>query len=190
MNRGLVALPIDKLVAADWNYKTDSEFLMDALVENMRRNGQIVNVITRELGHGKHEVVNGNHRLEALRKIGASEVVCFNLGKVSKEDAIRLAIETNETNFEANMPKLAAVVTDVVEAPRFDMKANTLPYTEEEVKRFKEMKRIDWNQRPEPRDRAKDGEAASSGKVKQPKDRNKNGPMFTCPHCGHEFDEE
>jgi len=188
MKRGLVAIPIKKLVTADWNYKADSEFMMNALVENLRRNGQIINVITRELGRGRHEVVNGNHRLEALRKIGVEQVVCFNLGKVSKEEAIRLAIETNETNFEPSMPKLAGIVIEAVEKTEFDMSANTLPYSEEEVHRFREMKRVDWNQKPE-KPRKKTGEADSSGKVKEPKDRTKAGPMFTCPHCGHEFDE-
>ena len=199
MSRGLQAIPLDKLVSAKWNYKGDSEFTMKALIDNLGRNGQIINLIVREFGNkGLYEVTNGNHRLEALRKIGAEEAVCFNLGRVTKDEAVKVAIETNETNFAPDVGKLSRTVTEAVEGTKFNLERHTLPFEKEEVHRFKEMSAIDWKQRPKPprKGSAADTKAAETpeqakAKAKKAADeKSKQGPLYDCPNCGHQFDEE
>ena len=57
-----IVLPVDKLVHADWNYKLDDALLVEKLRNNMKRSGQMLNVVVRELDTGYYEVVDG-HRL-------------------------------------------------------------------------------------------------------------------------------
>jgi ParB-like chromosome segregation protein Spo0J len=61
-----VDIPLDLLVPADWNYKTDDEYRQEKLKNNIKRNGQVENIIVRLLSTGFYEIVNGNHRYQAL----------------------------------------------------------------------------------------------------------------------------
>ena len=54
---GYIDISIDKLIKADWNYKTEDTAKQEKLKENIKRNGQIENIIIRELDTGFFEVV-------------------------------------------------------------------------------------------------------------------------------------
>lgn len=125
-------IPIEQLSLADWNYKKfNDRKLQEKLVKNIKKNGQIENLIIREMGVGKYEVVNGNHRLLALKEIGTKEVACYNLGAVSLAQAKRIAVETNETKFGTDKKKLAEIVGDIVDA--FDDFEDTTPFDDKEM---------------------------------------------------------
>ena len=143
---GFIEIPIDKLVKADWNYKTEDPDKQEKLKENIKRNGQIENIIIRELETGYFEVVNGNHRLTVLKDLKQKMVHCYNLGKVTQAQAIRIAIETNETKFDTDSITLAERVKELTE--EFDLKdlVSTLPYSEIEIDNFSKLTDFDWEQ--------------------------------------------
>ena len=58
----MTVLPIDALRKAPWNYKTDDPKLAEKLRANMERNGQLENIVVRQMDDESYEVVNGNHR--------------------------------------------------------------------------------------------------------------------------------
>ncbi|QLH52749.1 MAG: hypothetical protein CH6_0035 [Candidatus Kapaibacterium sp.] len=125
-------IPIDLLVPADWNYKADDEFMSQQLLNNIKRNGQIVTCQVRKLTSGFYEVVDGNHRLIALKKLGYEYVIVYDHGEISLSQAQRLAIETNETKFNADPTKLANLFKDLsLDFPDFDL-FETLPFTPEQ----------------------------------------------------------
>lgn len=136
-------IPLADLRRAPWNYKLEDEGLLGKLRENMARNGQVINLIVRRLGDG-WEVVNGNHRLEALRALGADDALCFDLGEVSDAYAKRVAIETNETTFPTDHEKLAAAIEAM--SREFDLGdlARTVPYSDAELEGFVRMSGFDW----------------------------------------------
>ncbi len=76
-------LPIELLIEADWNYKEQDLSLSRKLVENIRRNGQLENIIVRQLPTGYFEVVNGNHRLVAFRELNFETVIVYDCGEIS-----------------------------------------------------------------------------------------------------------
>lgn len=125
-------LPIDKLVLADWNYKDDDESLMQLLINNIKKNGLIENILVRELGD-KYEVVNGNHRVEALRRLKHKKVMCFNLGNISLVEAKRISIETNETEFEADKEKYNTMLSEVLDEFGRDDLEETLFIASQEI---------------------------------------------------------
>lgn len=125
-------IPIELLVPAEWNYKKDDEFMSEKLLNNIKRNGQIVTCQVRKLPTGFYEVVDGNHRLIALKKLGYEYVIVYDHGEISLSQAQRLAIETNETKFEADPIKLGNLFKDLaLDFPVFDL-FETLPFTEEQ----------------------------------------------------------
>lgn len=147
-----IEIPISKLTSAQWNYKKDDDKrsleLMENLKANIARNGQIENLIVRPTDHGKgmYEVVNGNHRLSALKSLKIKKAVCFNLGKISQAHAERIALETNETKFEADPLKLAGIIRNIAE--EFDMAdlIATMPMSEDEMTSYTKLLDFDWTQ--------------------------------------------
>lgn len=139
---GFIEVPIDKLVKADWNYKTEDDKKQEKLKENIKRNGQIENILIRELDTGYYEVVNGNHRLSVLKELKFKKVYTYNLGKINQSQAIRIAIETNETKFETDTIELAERIKEI--SNEFDDLDLTLPYTEQELENFRTLSDFNW----------------------------------------------
>ena len=52
-----VLIDIDKLVKADWNYKQDDEVKTAKLRANIRRNGQVENIIVRDCDNLQYHAV-------------------------------------------------------------------------------------------------------------------------------------
>lgn len=127
MDIGFCSIPIDRLVKAGWNYKTNNEELAEKLANNIKRNGQIENIIIRELQTGFYEVVNGNHRLDVLKSIGYSDVYCYNLGFITENQAKRIAIETNETKFSTDKGLLDDILKELQTDFDIDDLISTMP---------------------------------------------------------------
>ena len=162
-------LPFDKLVKAAWNYKEDNDELKEKLKANLKLNGQVENLLVRELDTGFYEVVNGNHRYDALAELECTEVMCYNLGAITETQAKRIAIETNETRFKSDNIKLAGLIKEIGVEINYKDLALTMPYTEEELRNFDELLNFDWKDEP-----------PGDSKPKAPQE-------VTCPHCGETF---
>lgn len=123
-----ISLPISSLVKATWNYKVDDIELKEKLKENLKRNGQLENIVVRELDEGKYEIVNGNHRYDAFAELEWSVVMCFNLGKVSQSVAQRIAIELNETRFGTDKIRLAELIKGMTTDFTLEDLATSMPF--------------------------------------------------------------
>lgn len=146
MIKNFIEIPINQLVKADWNYKKDDENKKEKLKNNIKRNGQIENIIVRRLDSGFYEVVNGNHRFDALKDLGIETAVCYDLGKINQQQAIRIAIETNETRFESDHLLLAERIQEIIEEFNIDDLLETMPYSEHELNNYSELLDFDWSQ--------------------------------------------
>jgi hypothetical protein len=125
----------DKLVKCSWNYKDNEDETAKKLVNNINRNGQIVSILVRELETGALEIVDGNHRYDAICQLGIKEVTVCNLGKISLTEAKRQAVEINETNFPNDILRLSGLLVDVTKEFG-DEALDTLPYTEKELNKL------------------------------------------------------
>jgi hypothetical protein len=139
-------IKITNLVKADWNYKKDDEHKKEKLKENIKRNGQIENIIIRPLDTGFYEVVNGNHRFEALKELGMETAICYDLGNISQRAAMRIAIETNETKFDTDQVSLAELIKEIVEEFPIDELELTMPYSDQDLENYIKLTEFDWSQ--------------------------------------------
>lgn len=110
----LVEIPLSHLRKAPWNYKKEDATLAAKLKANIRRNGQLENIVVRELGGGVYEIVNGNHRHDAMKDLGFETVTCANLGDIDLDSAKRIAIELNETRFQSDGQRLSELMVGLV----------------------------------------------------------------------------
>lgn len=150
-------IKVDSLIPADWNYKVTEgpkhDFLVGQLVNNFKRNGQVENIIVRLLDTGFYEVVNGNHRLEAAKICGMSNMICYDLGKVSLAEAKRLAAETNETKFDADAIKYAELIKEIHDEFGLSSIADTLALTKDEIQNKLDLLGFDWDMKSPEEDR-------------------------------------
>lgn len=174
MNKGFCEIPIDKLVKAGWNYKENNQELAEKLSNNIKRNGQIENIIVRELDTGFYEVVNGNHRLDVLKELGFETIYSFNLGKISDASAQRIAIETNETKFASNISKLENMLLEISNEFDFSDISLTMPFSEEYLSGIIERDEIDID----------------SFFNEEKTDAEQKDKELLCPHCGKNVYEE
>lgn len=139
-----IDVPLAKLRKAPWNYKEDSPIIAEALKANMRRNGVIQNIIIRELGRGLFEIVNGNHRFDVAMSLKIDTIKAFNLGRVSKANAQRIAVITNETNFAAEDKALAGVIDNLLKKfPDGDL--NGIPMTRPQLEDLAKLGSFTWD---------------------------------------------
>jgi hypothetical protein len=154
-------VPVSALVKATWNYKKDDAELAAKLAANMKRNGQVESLMVRQLKNGTLEVVNGNHRLDALITLGVKTAMVCDLGKISDAEARRLAVETNETRFETDFVKLSLLFKDMNEEFDKDDLLGTLPFDEREISDIEQITEFQW-----PDKYKQDGERGSKARGK------------------------
>jgi ribosomal protein S8 len=141
-----INIPLKNLRNALWNYKEDDKKKDLLLEENIKNNGFLVNLIVREIADGIYRVVNGNHRLYALRKLydGDHEVTCYNLGKVSEAKGLLSAIETNETYFLRDELKFAETLDELKNSFDVSDLMSTLPFSKKEFDMFERISQEDF----------------------------------------------
>jgi len=88
----------------------------------------------RELEDGDLEVMDGNHRLEALEQLGWSEIVVESFGPISKAEAILIARRRNHAWFEDDNVRLSrAIKDDVLPEISLDEMLEFMPDTRESL---------------------------------------------------------
>lgn len=140
---------LKELSPAKWNYKSKSKETAET-VEKIKSSidefGMVQNLIVRELENGKLEVVNGNHRLEILKKAKVKDAHCYNLGKVSLEFAKMVAVSTNELRIEPDVFDLAALINSVQKVYSPEQIKAVTPITGKELEAFQKMLEFNFEQ--------------------------------------------
>jgi hypothetical protein len=148
--QGFIRVPRRLLRPASWNYKRQDETRQAKLLAQIQRNGQVENIIVRlapdsAFPDAPFEVVNGNHRLPVFEALAIDEPMCFNLGPISLAAAKRVAVETNETTFDADPLALASIVREIMEEFGVEDFELTSPYTADDLAHFGDLLSFDWD---------------------------------------------
>jgi ParB-like chromosome segregation protein Spo0J len=176
MIKNFKTIKTNQLIEANWNYKEDEPEKLEKLKNNIKRNGQIENIIVRELEDNIFEVVNGNHRLKAMKDLNIKEIIVYDLGKISLPKAKRIAVETNETKFRVNDVRLSEIIKELTQEFEMSELLETMPYTELEIQDLSQLVDFDFDMYNK-KDDESDPDDNKTTKTE----------LITCPHCGGQF---
>lgn len=172
-------MSIEKLVTAAWNYKKDDPAKAEKLKANIKRNGQVENILVRLLPTGFYEVVNGNHRLMVFQELGLKNIVVFNLGKISDAQARRVAVETNETKFETDNVRLAEVFKEMIDEEfTIEDLTESMPFELDEIQDMQKLLDFDWDAY----------EKEKGGNEEEEEEGEGEPDSVVCPNCKHVFE--
>ena len=138
---------IDRLIKADWNYKTDgTDEQINKLINSIKYDNSAGVLAVRELGD-KLEVIDGNHRLEALRRMNMQEVQVENFGALSKAKAILVARRRNHVWFDDDLLSFSELLkNDVLPEIALDHIKNILPDSTAEIDNMLALGKFDWEE--------------------------------------------
>jgi len=149
--------PVDIIIKAEWNYKEEDEATSTSLRNNLKRIGQVENTQVRLLDTGYYEMINGNHRYDEIVGLGKRFIMAYDHGAIGLQEAIRIAVETNETKFKADPIELAGRIKELDDVDIMELE-QTMPYSMTELEEFLNFDPTPaWNPPKTPEAEAGDG---------------------------------
>jgi len=147
MNRPLIKVKVEQLQKAPWNYKTDGRpELIEKLIKSATYQKSIGIIAVREISKNKYEIIDGNHRLDALKQLGVEEVTVENFGKISKAEAVVISKQRNTIWFEDDTIKFAEVFKDeVLKEFTIDDLEQMLPLSKVDLEGYAKLLDFDWS---------------------------------------------
>jgi len=157
---------IDNLVKAGWNYKTDgTEEQINKLIKSIKYDDSAGVIAVRKL-NDKYEVIDGNHRLEALQRIGWQQIQVENFGDISKAKAIIIARRRNHVWFDDDLKAFSDLIkNDVLPEIDTDTLKDILPDTPDEIDNLVNFGNFDWEEPIEKEPKDNDGKKTIVVKV-------------------------
>lgn len=101
MANGVVTLQLDQLVRPAIVLKEDDPSFYLRLKQRLETRGQIRTVLVCEKGD-RYEVLEGTKIVRALKELGKTEVLCYNLGELSDTDKDLVRLEVSKDYFLMN----------------------------------------------------------------------------------------
>lgn len=112
--------------------------------KSLEKFGQVEPILVRELEDNTYEIVNGYHRYEAIKELGGEEIEIKNLGKISFDEAVAIALQTEETKIPIDNIELSGLIKSLIsEEKNIEYWAELLPYTAEVIQNKLEL--VDFN---------------------------------------------
>jgi hypothetical protein len=142
-------MDINQLIKADWNYKTDgTDEQISKLMKSIQYDNSAGVLAVRRVGD-KYEVIDGNHRLEALKRLGWTEIQVENFGDLPKSKAIIVARRRNHVWFDDDIVSFGKLLKEEV-LPEIDKETlkSILPDSAEEIDGLLNFNEMEW-QEPE-----------------------------------------
>jgi len=142
----LITLSIDKLTKAEWNYKTDgSEEQIQKLMNSIEYDKSAGVLAVRKV-NDKYEVIDGNHRLEALRRLEWKQVQVENFGELSKAKSIVLSRRRNNLWFDDDLLSFAKLLKEDV-LPEISMEElNKILPDAEDIENLSNFNEFEWEE--------------------------------------------
>ena len=162
----------EEVIKAHWNYKYDgTPEEIEKISKSIAKDGSAGVLAVRMIeveGKPFFEVMDGNHRLEALKTVlGLKKIRVENFGVISDAEAVMVATRRNHQYFEDDKIKHAKLMHEVV-LQEFSPEELTefSHYSMGELETFKHFSEFNW-ETPEQNSPSDSGDGSGSGDKKQ-----------------------
>jgi hypothetical protein len=146
----LMMIPRAALIKAEWNYKDPGEHEdIEKLAASIKHDRSAGVLAVREMPESNprvYEVIDGNHRLEALDLVGWEEIPCENFGLLPLHEAITVSTRRNHNWFKDDVVALANLFKNEVipHIPIEDLIA-FMPQTETDFNNMVKLSDFSWD---------------------------------------------
>jgi len=138
----IVSIQIDKLIAHPGNPNRMSGETFKKLLKHIERSGNYEPVVVREhpVGNSCFEIINGHHRVEVLRELGAENADCV-VWDVDDDEVLILLATLNRLSGNDDLYKKSELIKKLHE--RFDIKQLIagLPDSKKTIQRLKDLQK-------------------------------------------------
>lgn len=157
---------INSLIKAEWNYKTDgTDEQINKLIKSIEYDNSAGILAVRKLDE-KYEVIDGNHRLEALRRMGWQEIQVENFGEIPKSKAIVISRRRNHVWFDDDLKAFSDLIkNDVLPDINTDTLKEILPDTPDEIDNLINFGNFDWEEPVQNDSKESDGKKTITIKI-------------------------
>jgi hypothetical protein len=149
MKTQIVKVKISELNHAEWNYKTSgTEEQIQKLMKSIQKYGPGIPAVRHLEVDGKDvlEVMDGNHRLTAMQRLGFEEVTVENFGEISQAEAVIITRNRNQNWFEDDKLMLANLMNDhVFNEYTMEELSSFMPETQESLGALKMLAEAEWS---------------------------------------------
>jgi ParB-like chromosome segregation protein Spo0J len=146
-------IDVKQIERSDWPYKADDAEMQAKLAGNIERNGLVAPLVAyRRKGETTVRIVDGNHRLEVLKRSGLPVTIAERdempevlfVGEMDDHAAKRLAVEINETRFASDQAALAKLIGTISDHYDLGDLIETMPFDEDELAGYVKLGDLDF----------------------------------------------
>ena len=130
INPQATLLPPESLTPNPWNTNIVSPDNEAKLEESIKRFGMFKPVVVRELADGTLQILGGEHRAGAARRMGIKKVPVINLGRIDDQKAKEISLVDNGRYGADDTLQLAELLEGLGNA---DELASFMPYSESDL---------------------------------------------------------
>lgn len=106
----------------------------EKIIESLNRHGIVDPIIVRSLEDKTFEIINGFHRYKAQKEAGKTEVYINDLGPITFDEALAIALSTEDTKIPIDGIELATLLkSQITEEKPIAYWAGLLPYSAEQI---------------------------------------------------------
>lgn len=136
-------LRVKSITAPSWRWKRKDLAVKTRIATSLVKFGQIKNIVVRQLHDDTYEVIDGAEVLEALKGMNEERVLCYNLGKISDDDAKLIAMALDLNRIECNMIDLSKAIKNITHS---DITLSAIsPFSNEDIADIRRLLEFDWS---------------------------------------------
>jgi len=127
------------------------------LKKSMKANGYLMQIIVRENEEGKFEVVDGEHRYLALKELGIEEIKVTNLGKLTREQAIKKTLNIEKIKIPLDEIMTAELLKELSLTQDIESLSQDVPFSVDEITNKLKLLEFDFDAMDEIDEASEDG---------------------------------
>lgn len=144
MKTKYIDLNPNRIELPSFNFKKNDPEKLARLKIVIKNRGQVIPIQIYELENGTYQLISGSKILQCLIELEVDKVTCYNHGKISLNEAKRIALETDLQNYETDHVGLAEMIEDLVMHYQVYDLSLTIPLSQDDFITYTNYLKFDW----------------------------------------------